>query len=123
MLENISSKYILEIIFFWTIEKKKLELIKYNKFLQQKLGINIDNYKIFKGKYIIKEKNGTTLEYNAYNNNIIYEGGYLNGKKNGKGKEYDDEGKLIFDGEYSKGEKNGKGKEFDNRGNLIFDGD
>ena len=40
------------------------------------------------------------MEYNYYNEKLIFEGEYLNGKRNGKGKEYYDNDKLIFEGEY-----------------------
>ena len=39
-------------------ESKKLELIMYNKNIQNKLEIGIINYKFFSGKYKIVDKNG-----------------------------------------------------------------
>ena len=45
MAENIKSSYISEFIFFYLEEKIKLKIIKYNKTIQDKLQINIINYK------------------------------------------------------------------------------
>ena len=109
MLENISSVYILKIIFSHVFEKDKLKIIKYNKNLQNKLDINLLNYKIYIGKYIIYEINGKIKEYEGYNDDLLFEGEYLNGKMNGKGKEYED-GILIYEGEYLNGKRNGKEK-------------
>ena len=114
MLENIKSKYILRYFFSFTTEKKKLNLVKYNKDLQTKLSIKLLNYKIFSGNYIIiyennNNKKGQILD--VYKNNVVFEGEFLNGHKNGKGKEYDNYNRLIFEGEYLNGERNGKGKE------------
>ena len=109
MLENIKSSFFQKIIFLQLDERRKLQLIKYNKNFQNLLGIKLINYKIFSGKYIIKEENNKIKEYNYFNNNLIYEGEYLNGKRNGKGKEYDITENLIFEGEYFNGKKwNGK---------------
>ena len=50
-LENIKSKYILQIIFDNFKKKKFLELIKYNKNLQQKIDLNINKYKEYSEIY------------------------------------------------------------------------
>ena len=55
MLGNIKSTYFTKIIFSYTEERIKLEIIKYNKSLQNFMDINLINYKIFSGKYIIYE--------------------------------------------------------------------
>ncbi len=81
MVENIKSLYFINIVFTNIEERKKLVMIKYNKKLQNIIKINILNYKVFSGKYIIYEKNGNGKEYNGENSQLIYEGGYLNGKK------------------------------------------
>ena len=122
MLKNIKSFYILKIIFSFTNEKQKLDLIKYNKSLQEHLNISLINYKYFTGKYIEYESNGKGKEY-FYNGKLIFEDEYLNGKRNGKGKEYSLDGKLIFEGEYLNGKRNGKGKEYDDFCNLRFEGE
>ena len=85
MLENIKSSFFQKIIFLLLDERRKLQLIKYNKNFQNLLDIKLINYRIFSGKYIIKEENNKIKEYNYFNNNLIYEGEYLNGKRNGKG--------------------------------------
>ena len=109
MLKNVKSKFILDFLFSFIEKGKKLDLIKYNKYFQNLFGINILNYKPFKARYIIFEKDGKGKEYLGHNDVLIFEGEYLNGKRKGKGKEYNENGKLIFEGEYLNG-KNGKEK-------------
>ena len=96
MLENIKSFYFYKIIFSFINEKKKLKIAKYNKNIQNKIDINITNYKIFSGRYIIYEKDGKGKEYNSYNK-LIFEGEFKNGERNGKGKDYDFIGKVDFE--------------------------
>ena len=91
MLENIKSSYFIKIIFSYLDEKIKLKLMKYNKCLQDNMNINLINYKIFSGRYIIYEEKGKGREYDN-EDYLIFEGEYLNGKKNGKAKEYDKNG-------------------------------
>ena len=82
-------------IFAYVEEIKKLEIVKYNKILQNKININILNYKVFSGRYIIYEKNGYGKEYDDYGK-LKYEGDYLfNNKYNGKG--YDENGNIIYE--------------------------
>ena len=100
MFENIKSSYILKIIFSFINEKRKADLIKYNKFLQNENNININNYKSLSRKHILFENNGKGKIYDNYDNKLLYEGELLRGKKNGQGKEYDDNGKLIFIGKF-----------------------
>ena len=121
-IDNIKSKYIIKIIFSYMSEKIKLKTIKYSKYLQNKLNIELINYKLFSGRYI-KEENGIVLEYD-YNDNLIFEGEYLNGQRNGKGKEYSPSNKeLTFEGEYLNGMKNGKGKEYYYKDKIKFEGE
>jgi len=123
MLENIKCSYILKIVFSLLQDKTKLKLIKYNKFLQKEIDINITYYRIFNGKYTIFEKEGIGKSYDSYNHQLIYEGEFLNGEKNGKGREYDTYKNLIFEGEFKNGIKwNGILKEYSN-GSLIFEGE
>ena len=89
MVDNIKSINILKKILNHLDDGRKLKLIQYNKNLQNKISINLKNYRLFSGKYIIYGENGTFKEYNSYYNALLYEGGYLNGKRNGLGKEYD----------------------------------
>ena len=79
MLKNIKSSYILKIVFSKTKEKVKLNLLKYNKILQNKLNINITTYKNFAKKYIIYENKEKAKIYNIDTNKIIYEGNVLKG--------------------------------------------
>ena len=125
MLEDIRSSYIAQIIFSKIIEEKKLKMVRFNKTLQKKLNINLINYKIFGGKYIIHEKGGIVKEYNSYNDGLMFEGEYKNGKRNGKGKEYNSysNDNLLFEGEYIDGKRNGKGREYYNDGKIKFEGE
>ena len=122
MFDQIKSSYILKDIFSFVNEKKKLELVKYSKNMQNRLEINIIHYKFFSGKYKIADKNGKGKEYNGSKDIIIFEGEYLNGKRHGKGKEYgyDD---SYFIGEYLNGKRHGKGKEYYFDNNLNFVGE
>ena len=102
VIESIKSLYILKDIFSFLSEKQKLKIIIYNKDLQKKFDINIEDYKRQRGIYREGERNGKGKEYYISTKRIIFEGEYLNGKRNGKGKEYK-YGKLIFEGEYLNG--------------------
>ena len=123
MLKNIKSLYFIKILFVKIGERKKLSLVKYNKHLQNNLNINLVNYRLFSGKYIMFEDKKGGKEYNSCNDKLIYEGEYLNGKRNGKGKEYNDDNKLIYEGEYLNGKRNGKGKEYYLNGDILFEGE
>ena len=112
MLERIKSDFFTQLLFSFINEEVKLKSIRYNKKLQQKININIMNYKLFTGKYIIYEEDGKGKEYNGYDDNLIFEGEILKGQRNGKGKEYYDNGSLKFEGEYKNGKRNGKGEEY-----------
>ena len=138
MFKEIKSTYFPKIIYTFICEKRKLNLLKYNKTLQNSLNISLINYKILSGKYIIKETKENWKIYNAYDetllfegnyisgygreyikNKLIYEGGYLNGKRNGKGKEYDIFGKnVIIEGEYLNG-KRWNVMQYDEYGDII----
>ena len=125
MLSYVKSQYILRMIFSLLEKKTKLKIIKYNKFpLQQKLEINIDDYKNLSSKYIIWDleirKKGK--EYNK-DKVLIYEGEFKNGERNGQGKEFFLNGNLLFNGNYLNGKRNGQGKEFYPDGNLLYEGD
>ena len=140
MKKEIKSFYIIKEIFSYLKEKKKLDLITYNKSMQKLMGYNIDYYMNISGKYKEAEKNGEGKEFLLFDKTkLIFEGKYLNGKKNGKGKEYID-GKIIFEGKYLSGIKmqgtgynkygdkifelkDGKGKEYYSNGKLKFEGE
>ena len=121
MLSNVKSIYIIKMISGYLNEKILFKLIRYNKSFQNKLNINIFNYKEKSGRYIIYESKTKGKEYDCYNDALIYEGEYLNEIKNGKGKEYYPNGQLKFEGEYLNGKRNGEGREYD-YGGLIFEG-
>ena len=121
MLKNIKSVFSLKFVSSKVIEKRILELIRYNKSLQNKLDKSLLNYRIFSGQYIIYETFTKGKLYDAFNNNLLYEGEFLNSKKNGKGKEYFNN--YIFEGEYLNGKRNGKFKEYDIDSKLIFEGE
>ena len=106
MLKKIKSIFFIKKIFFHISENLQLNLISFNKDLQNKLDKNLINYKLKSGKYTIHETNNKAKIYNAYNDNLIIKCEYLNGKRNGKYKEYDNNGTLRFDGEYLNGKEN-----------------
>ena len=149
MLLNIKSNIILRNVFIYLEYKTKLDLIKFNKTLQQKIGLNIIDYRRLSGKYKII-KNNIVREYNSYNDKLLFEGLYSNGKRNGDGKEYNENGDIIFEGEYYNGKRwkgfekvydedteilvleceylngkiNGTAKEYDKfNGELLFEGE
>ncbi len=101
--KTVISNYIIKYIFSFLSEKKKLKMMIYNKKLQKKFNINIDNYKSISGKIHIGERNGIGKEISLNTNILIFKGEYLNGKKNGKGKEYFGDGTIKFEGEYLNG--------------------
>ena len=121
MLENIKSIFFTKKIFSILDDGIKLKLIRYNKNLQNKIDIDIMNYKRFAKRYIVYEENKKVKEYDSYNDGLIFEGEYLNGKRNGYGKEYDGKGNLLYEGEYLNGEKNGKFKKYDEYGNILYE--
>ena len=126
MLKNINSVYFLKNLYSNINDRRKLKIIKYNKSLQNKIGINLLNYEFFSNRVIIYETNRRGKkkgkdetngrgkkkgkEYYINSNQILYEGEFLNGERNGKGKEYNWCRDLIFKGEYFKGKRwNGEG--------------
>jgi len=142
IINSIESSYILEFVFSFLHERYILDMIIYNKKLQDLLKIDIEDFKKMSGKYKIGEKNGKGMEYILDTNDLIFEGEYLNGKKNGKGKEYYNNGNLLFEGEYLNGKRwngkgyrkngkteleikdgNGKGKEHKYNGIIEFEGE
>ena len=118
-LKIIKSSFILKRVFSLLATSKKLDLIIYNKILQRKLLIDIDDYKKESGKIIIGKRNGLGKEYKLGTDILLFEGEYINGKRNGKGKKYNF-GKLIFKGNYLNGKVlNGFGFNKENNVTLI----
>ena len=122
-MKLIKSIYNIKQVLSYLSEKIKLNMIIYNKVFQNKLGINIENYKKISGKYKIGVKNGKGKEYDISSYTLLFEGEYLNGRRNGKGKEYSNKSYLKFEGEYLNGRRNGKGKEYFNKRKLKFEGE
>ena len=133
-LEKIRSIYIFKRIFDLVIYKIELKVLKYNKNLQKKLSLSIEDYKKLSGRYIIY----VGKEYDSTDKKLIFEGEYIKGERNGVGKEFDKKGNMVFFGEFKNGKRDGKGKEFDtnskkltwnndglyyNIGNLKFEGE
>ena len=123
MLFAIKSNFIIKQIFLNVNDKRKFNIISYNKKLQNTLKISNIDFRYICSKYKIACENGKGKEYNSYNDNLIFEGEYLNSKRNGLGKEYDKEENLIYEGEYKNGKKTGKGIEYNENGNVIFEGE
>ena len=110
LMKDIKAPQIINKVFSFLKEKKKLNLIIYNKEIKENLEVNIQDYIKTSGKYKIGGKNGKGSEYTIRLHKLIFEGEYLNGRRNGKGKEYYYNGKPKFEGEYLKGKRwNGKG--------------
>ena len=59
----LKSQYILKKILLNLKEKRKLLVLKYNKFYHKLMGININNYQELSGKIIIGGVNGYGKEY------------------------------------------------------------
>ena len=122
MINKVRTSNSITKIFQYLNETRKLELIKYSKKIQNKIGISPINYILFSKRHILYEKDGQAKEIDLIKEHIIYEGGYLNGHRNGKGKEYDEYDRLLFEGEYLNGKRNGHGKEY-LYGILKFEGE
>ena len=73
-LENIKSFYILKVIFNCLMKSKQFKIIKYNKKIQNRLNITIDNYKKYREKFSqieieiipIKNKNTQFINITEY---------------------------------------------------------
>ena len=119
MLAKVKSLYFSINIFTYIDERRKLNLIKYNKALQKILHINIFNYKLLSEKYIINQSKDIYKIYNVVDDFLLFEGNYINGI----GKEYYEDGKLFFEGEYLNGKKSNSSNSncmFDGINNILF---
>ena len=63
VFRKMKSYCVLKHMFTFLLEEKKLELVKYNKKLQNRLLINIKDYENATDRYIIFEENGKGKEY------------------------------------------------------------
>ena len=139
-INKIKSTIILKKVISLLFQNQKFSLFQYNKKIQKKLDIDIEDYIFLSQRYKVAEKNGKGKEYSINTNVLVFEGEYLNGKRNGKGEEYYENGNLKFTGEYLNGKiingkklnidgyitciiENGKGKEFYKNKNLRFEGE
>ena len=52
LLRKLKSRYILQKLFNNLLRKKLLEIIKYNKNIQKRINININDYKEYSEKYL-----------------------------------------------------------------------
>ena len=139
--KKIKSNVIFKLIMFHLEKSKYLDVIKYNKQIQKKIELSLEDYKKESNRMLILEKNGHGKEYKLYSDILLFEGEYKNRRRNGRGKEYDENGKLKFEGEFFNGkiiegtgyddkgiinlrlEKNGKGEEYYDNGNIKFEGE
>ena len=121
ILRNVKSNYVFKSIFSFIEEKRKLIILKYNKFYHKQLNKTIDDYKNISGRYKKDGINGSGTEYLLDKKILVFKGEYLNGKRNGYGREFENY-KMIFEGEYINGKRNGEGKEYIDR-NLVFQGE
>ena len=103
---------IIELIFSFLLDRKKLRIINYNRKLQNLIKVNIEDYKKRCGRFKVGKRNGKGREYSLATHNWLFEGEYLNGKRNGKGKYYYENGSLHYEGEFKNNKLNGKGKEY-----------
>ena len=119
------------IIFSYIDNKTKFRTVKYNKRFQNKININIMDYRRLSGKYILFEKKGRGKEYNAYNDELLFDGEYLNGMRNGYGREYRikneylndiNKGMYIFENQYLKSQIENKNEEVKTN-ILVFEGE
>ena len=88
LLGIIKSKKILKYIFKHLEYHNKLIFMNYNKALQYKFELTIDDYKNESKRIKIGGLNGFGKEYTLDKHELIFEGKYLKGKRNGKGIEY-----------------------------------
>ena len=67
MLKNVKSIFFSSYVFSYIDERKKLNIIKYNKEIQNLINVNIINYRVLSEKVIIKEINETKEKWKIYN--------------------------------------------------------
>ena len=103
-LNKIKSIKVLKCIFNHLRNNQKLIMMNYNKFLQNKFGFTIDDYKQNAKKIKVGKLNRFGQECSLTTYKLIFEGEYLQGKRNGKGIEYYKNGKIKYKGKYLKGE-------------------
>ena len=87
ILENINSKYILSKIYDNMPKKKKLEIVKYNKRIQNRINLSVKNYKEYSETFtpieieIIPTKGKYGIFININENDKLYYHIYFNNNK------------------------------------------
>ena len=87
ILDNLKSDYLLKILYDNIPKKLKFEIIKYNKKLQNKLNLSIQDYKVYfeTSKQIVIEITFTKYKYGKFINidekDKLYYHIYFNGNK------------------------------------------
>ena len=94
LIKNVKSIYVLKNIFSCINQFQKLLIIQYNKEVQNRLNIDIENFKKMSGIHKEGERNGKGKEYILNTSILIFEGQYKDGKKSGKSKEYYEFGRI-----------------------------
>ena len=59
IIENIKSRYILSKIYNNMTKKKKLEIVKYNKKMQNRINLSVKDYKEYSEIYTNRNRNNT----------------------------------------------------------------
>ena len=82
IIENIKSRYILSKIYDNMTKKKKLEIVKYNKKIQNRLNLSLNDYKEYREIEIeiIPNKGGYGKFINIKENDKLYYHIYFNEK-------------------------------------------
>ena len=111
-MKEIKSNYILKEISSYISEKKKLEIIIYNKQYQKRIEVNINDIKNQSKRYKIADKNGKGKEYKLNTDILLFKGEYKNWKRNGKGIEYFESWGIKYEVDYLNGKINGNKKEY-----------
>ena len=103
IIENIKSRYILSKIYDNMTKKKKLEIVKYNKKIQNRINLSVKDYKEYSETFTpieieiipIKVKYGRFININE-NNELFYHIYFNDNKKEIKNKyEIDEEDKVT----------------------------
>ena len=83
IIENIKSRYILSKIYDNMTKKKKLEIVKYNKKIQNRLNLSLNDYKEYREIEIeiIPNKGGYGKFINIKENDKLYYHIYFNDNK------------------------------------------
>ena len=101
IIENIKSRYILSKIYDNMTKKKKLEIVKYNKKIQNRINLSVKNYKEYSETFtpieieIIPTKDKYGRFINIGENEELYYHIYFNNNKEEIKRYHIDEGEKI----------------------------